>query len=172
MRSPVPYPIPKLAQRAIELRRLGLTGSTVQILSGRELQFRFSIAPSDFGRCYECLLRMRPDSCAPDMFVLSPNLRELAGTSQIPHTYAHTGSGTKLCLWWPKRREWIPQLELTQTYIPWTAEWLWYFEDWLTTREWAGGGVHPTPPRKRQLHDRRPNVPRVIETVTSMSQGT
>jgi len=44
----------------------------------------------------------------------------------------------------------LPQLKLTQTLIPWTAEWLWYFEDWLTTRDWAGGGMHPEAPRKRQ----------------------
>lgn len=165
MRSAIPYSIPKLAQRAIELRRLGLTGSTVQILSGRELLFRFSIAPSDFGRRYECLLRMRPDSRTPDMFILSPDLRIIAGTNQIPHTYRHMGTGIKLCLWWPKRHEWCPQLKLTQTYIPWTAEWLWYFEDWLVTGEWAGGGVHPNSQRK-QLRSR------VQSSVTTSDRGS
>lgn len=34
-------------------------------------------------------------------------------------------------------------MKLSDTYIAWTAEWLGYFEDWLATGEWAGGGRHP-----------------------------
>ena len=151
MRVSIPTAIPTLAQRALELRGLGLAGSTVRLVGGRELQFRFSISPSRFGRDYGCLLRMRPDSRAPDMLVMTPDLRALAGGDPIPHVYRREGPGVKLCLWWPKRREWVPQHKLTQTYIPWTQEWLWYFEDWLQSREWAGGGVHPEPRRKRRL---------------------
>lgn len=150
MRTLVPVRIPTLAQRALELRALGLPGSTVRMLGGRELQFRFHISPSRFGRYYNCLLRMRPDSRAPDMLVLAPDLPALAGEDSIPHVYDHSGPGTMLCLWWPKQREWVAQLKLTQTYVPWTAEWLWYFEDWLTTRQWAGGGQHPEPSKKRR----------------------
>lgn len=150
MRCTVPLPVPSLAQRVIALRALGLASSTARLLQGRELQFHFSISPSSVGRFYKCMLRLRPDSRAPDMLVLAPNLLALAGKDPIPHVYQHPGPGVKLCLWWPKQREWVPQLKLTQTLIPWTAEWLWYFEDWLTTRDWAGGGMHPEPRRKRQ----------------------
>jgi hypothetical protein len=83
------------------------------------------------------------------MFVMTPDLRGLAGNDPIPHVYRHDGRGVLLCLWWPKRREWMPQLKLAETFIPWTEEWLWYFEDWLNTRVWAGGGEHPEPSRKR-----------------------
>lgn len=124
MRAPVPQPIPTLAQRALELGRLGLANSRGRLVRGRELQFRFSISPSAFGRTYSCLLRMRPDSRAPDMFVVRPDLEVLAAGDAIPHVYQHDGPGVKLCLWWPKQREWVPQLKLSQTYIPWTAEWL------------------------------------------------
>jgi hypothetical protein len=145
----IPRAVPGLAQRALELSRLGLPGAHAHIVAGRELQFRFSLSPGMFGRDYHCLLRMRPDSRAPDVFVMSPDLHELAGSAPIPHIYRHDGPGVPLCLWWPKQREWVPQLKLTETFIPWTEEWLWFFEDWLKTREWAGGGEHPTPPRKR-----------------------
>ena len=129
---------------------MGLPGSTVRLVGGGELQFRFSVTPGRFGRDYCCLLRMRPDSRAPEIFVMSPDLCALAGSNPIPHVYRHDGAGVLLCLWWPKRREWVPQLKLTETFIPWTEEWLWYFEDWLKTGRWAGGGEHPEPPRKRQ----------------------
>jgi hypothetical protein len=151
VRSRIPTPIPTLAQRAGELRALRLYGSTLRFVSGRALHFRFSISPSAFGRHYDCLLRMRPDSQAPEVLVLHPDLVELAGDDEIPHIYAHVGPGTKLCLWWPKQREWVPQMKLVETCIPWTAEWLWYFEDWLATGEWTGGGKHPELSRKRQV---------------------
>ncbi|HEX7646519.1 MAG TPA: hypothetical protein VF450_03815 [Noviherbaspirillum sp.] len=132
-----------LAQRALELSVLNLPGASISFHSGRELQYRFAIAPSACSRLYECLLRIKPDARSPEMFVLSPDLKAIAGEQRIPHIYPHDGTGTKLCLWWPKQRNWKPQMKLVETYIPWTAEWLWYFEDWLGTGVWSGGGEHP-----------------------------
>ena len=40
-------------------------------------------------------------------------------------------------------------MRLFDTLIPWTAEWLWYFEDWLATGVWSGGGEHPRINKKR-----------------------
>lgn len=141
--------IPTLAQRAMELRVLPLDGAQLKFRSGRALLYRFHLAPSDYGRVYECELRVTPDSRPPEMYVLSPNLKELADQVVLPHIYPNNGIGTKLCLWWPKQREWQPQMNLMDTYIAWTAEWLWYFEDWLTTGVWAGGGEHPQQRKKR-----------------------
>lgn len=151
MRTTIPVAVTTLAQRALELRRLGLPGATVHLVGGRELQFRFSMTPGRFGRDYGCLLRMRPDSRAPDMLVMRPDLHSLAGSDPIPHIYRHDRPGVLLCLWWPKQREWVPQMKLIETFIPWTEEWLWYFEDWLKTRDWAGGGEHPEPSRKHRF---------------------
>ena len=150
MRHAIPAPAPSLAYRALELRALAVPDATVQIIGGRELQYRFSIAPSAFGRLYGCLLRMRPDSREPEVLVLGPDLNAIAANQTIPHIYEHDGPGTKLCLWWPKQREWMPLMKLTETCIPWTAEWLWYFEDWIATGEWVGGGQHPQPKRKHR----------------------
>jgi hypothetical protein len=145
MHQLIPAPPPSLAQRSMELRALGIPGASVRLDRGRELQYRFAIAPSAFGRVYDCLLRMRPDSREPEVLVLKPDLPSLAGKHPIPHIYDHDGPGTKLCLWWPKQREWIPRMKLTETCVPWTAEWLWYFEDWLATGEWQEEASIPNP---------------------------
>lgn len=142
-------PVPTLAQRAWELRMLGLPGARISLRSGRELQYRFSISPGEFSRTYDCLLRTAPDARAPEMPVLHPDLSALAGDCAPPHIYPYRGPGTKLCLWWPKQREWQPQMTLANTYIPWTSEWLWYFELWLATGVWDGGGEHPQVRKKR-----------------------
>ena len=148
MRYPT-NPPPTLAQRAWELRALSFDDPRLVFFSGRALQYRFRLAPSEFGRIYTCELRLTPGARPPEMFVLEPDLKALAGEKTLPHIYPSKGSGTKLCLWWPKQREWLPHMKLSETYIPWTSEWLWYFEDWLATGTWSGGGEHPTMRGKR-----------------------
>lgn len=142
-------PKPSLAQRAFELRALAWPGASVVLRAGRELQYRFTISPSAFGRQYQCLLLMKPDSRMPTMLVLEPDLVVLAEGRRAPHIYPHVGPGVSLCLWWPKRREWHPQMKLVDSYLAWTAAWLWHFEDWLATGKWSGGGEHPAPRRAR-----------------------
>jgi hypothetical protein len=35
-------------------------------------------------------------------------------------------------------------MRLDHTIVPWTALWLFYFEEWLISNDWKGGGVHPS----------------------------
>lgn len=135
--------IPTLSQRRWELDRLELQGARTEIRSGRELFFYFSVSPGSFSRVYQCTLHVKTGRSFPYVIVRSPNLVELAGDRQIPHIYPHEGRGTKLCLWWPAAQEWNLKMKLGDTYIPWTVEWLGYFEDWLVTEKWGGGGKHP-----------------------------
>jgi len=118
-----------------------------ELHQGRELRFRFTISPTPLSRVYRCLLKLYP-ARHPEMLVLDPDPKALAPGRAVPHTYPHEGPGTKLCLWLPKAREWSPEMRLAETYLPWTAQWLDYFEEWLVTDNWAGGGGHPTLRRK------------------------
>ena len=34
-------------------------------------------------------------------------------------------------------------MRLDQTIVPWTTLWLFYFEEWLASDDWKGGGMHP-----------------------------
>ncbi len=133
----------------MELRGLQLEGASLTFFSGRALHYSFRLAPSEFGRTYECELRIKPGAIPPEMYVLRPDLTGLAGAAKIPHIYPGPGPGTHLCLWRPKKREWSPQMPLSETYIAWTAQWLWYFEDWLATGIWNGGGNHPSSRKRR-----------------------
>jgi hypothetical protein len=148
VRRTPPVRLPTLAERAFELRALNFPDAKVRLLQGRELRFDFSIAPTAFARLYHCTLRLTP-ARSPDMFVMRPNLLRLSAGRTLPHVYQHDGPGTKLCLWLPRKNEWLPQMHLLETYIAWTSEWLNYYEEWLLTNVWTGGGEHPTPKRKR-----------------------
>lgn len=143
-----PVRLPTLAERACELRALKFPSAKVQPVQGRELRFLFLLAPTAFSRQYRCLLRLRL-ARSPEMFVMSPNLSALAEGRPLPHVYRHDEAGTKLCLWLPRKNEWLPQMPLCETYISWTSEWLNYFEEWLLTDDWTGGGEHPVPKKKR-----------------------
>ncbi len=32
---------------------------------------------------------------------------------------------------------------ISETIVGWAALWLFYFEEWLVSNVWAGGGEHP-----------------------------
>jgi hypothetical protein len=36
---------------------------------------------------------------------------------------------------------------IDQTIVPWAALWLFYFEEWLSSDQWKGGGEHPGEPK-------------------------
>ena len=57
--------------------------------------------------------------------------------NRIPHRY----SDGSVCLFYG--REWTPDRSIAQTIVPWLLEWLMYYEGWLATGEWQGGGIHP-----------------------------
>ena len=39
--------------------------------------------------------------------------------------------------------QWHRNLALTETILPWATLWFVYFEEWLVSNEWQGGGEHP-----------------------------
>lgn len=78
---------------------------------------------------------------AVNVFVVEPDISKYARCkdNKIPHTYLD-GS---ICLYLPNHNEWSYHDSWAETLIPWTCLWLYYFEIWLMTGEWLGGGVHP-----------------------------
>ncbi|MBN3851253.1 hypothetical protein G3N58_31190 [Paraburkholderia sp. Ac-20342] len=141
--APPPPRSPTLAQRELELRRLHLPESKTFWRPSRDLCFSFAIGPSAYSPLYRCLLVLPRSGVWPSLYVIKPDLVAVAHGKRPPHIYSHENGRTELCLWYPKGREWNHAMKLADTYIAWTAEWLWYFEDWLITGEWAGGGEHP-----------------------------
>ena len=78
---------------------------------------------------------------APHVYVRDPDLIVLAGGRRLPHVYKQ--QPPQLCLYLPNTGEWLAHMRLVDTIVPWSILWLFYFEDWLETDEWKGGGMHP-----------------------------
>jgi hypothetical protein len=71
------------------------------------------------------------------------------GTGErIPHIYWNEAAPgfPHLCLYDPAQDEWLPDRPIADTIIPWAISWLAFFECWVLTGEWKGGGRHPVPP--------------------------
>lgn len=76
-----------------------------------------------------------------DVYVKDPHpLRMAKNKTELPHVYSTKKQ--KLCLYYPKNKEWHKGLLFTETIIPWASEWLAHYELWVVTGEWHGGGIH------------------------------
>ena len=109
------------------------------------LVWRYKAAPTPMSRVYSVRLRYHIEH-PPEVVVEEPDLCCLASGRRLPHVYAQ--KPTRLCLYLPGVGEWEPWMRIDRTIVPWCSVWLFYFEEWLVSDEWKGGGAHPS---KRRL---------------------
>ena len=83
----------------------------------------------------------------PDVYVVSPEI-DMSCSLDI-HTFGlkYHGAYKKelphLCLTHYDSDKWNSSIMLTESYIPWAIEWTEFYELWLLTGIWYGGGIHP-----------------------------
>ena len=66
----------------------------------------------------------------------------------FPHNYGidRKKREVELCLY--RGQEFTSRKLLAETIIPWAIEWLYFYEGWLATGKWLGGGEHPRVKRR------------------------
>lgn len=99
------------------------------------------IQPTLISRDYKVEFSQRGGK-SPEVRVITPQLQRGKSDENIPHMYGQE----RLCLYLPSGEEWKPSDPIALTIVPWTSLWLVYYEGWLATGEWQGGGVHPSVP--------------------------
>ena len=120
------------------------TGETFRKI-GKNLKLftwvEFDLQPTSLSRIYKVLI-ISIEGYSPHAYILSPSLNELKETKlSIPHLY--DSKRFRLCLHYPHTNDYKCNEEIGQQYIPWIKLWLYYFEEWLCSKEWKGGGVEP-----------------------------
>lgn len=95
------------------------------------------VRPDEIAREYR--IQLTYGGGVPSVRVLDPVLQRRHDGKPIPHTYP----GDRLCLYHPQYGEWTAAMLLADTVIPWVSEWLYWYEIWLVTGDWLGGGEHP-----------------------------
>ncbi|MDE0151706.1 MAG: hypothetical protein OXK80_04315 [Bdellovibrionales bacterium] len=89
----------------------------------------------------------------PQVTVIKPKLICKKGEKHLPHVYPNN----VLCLFDPDKKEWDNTKSIADTTIPWISLWLFYYEEWLYTGKWEGGGRHPNikqKTKKKKKHER------------------
>jgi len=109
-------------------------------LKNRTLTWRFSMQPTPLSRSYLIRIDYREGN-TPNVFVEDPEIEMLAGGRRLPHVYQDP---LRLCLYKPGSGQWGASKRIDQTLVPWTAIWLFYFEEWLVSGVWKGEGDHPS----------------------------
>jgi hypothetical protein len=107
------------------------------------LVIRGTVQPTVLNNTYVVRIVYAPGD-VPKAYVESPPLRSRGDGAPIPHVYA-SDEGPRPCLYLPGSGEWTNRKSLATTVIPWLILWLYYYELWLATGEWLGGGAHPSP---------------------------
>jgi hypothetical protein len=114
-----------------------------------KLTWEFLAQPDPLSRVYKVRIEYQQGG-VPQVFVLDPDLSALAAGRKLPHVYQQQPA--ELCLYLPGTGEWSPAKRISETIVPWTFLWLWYFEEWLASGAWKGGGLHlpePAAPKRR-----------------------
>lgn len=121
-----------ISQQAFAIRSV-LPGVTVRLRQGTRLTMTADLQPTPMSRQYNIKIDYRLGA-SPDVLVVAPKLELHRDAEELPHTFP----GEKLCLHLPG--EWTPSMYIAHTTVPWTSEWLFYYEIWLVTGDWEGGG--------------------------------
>lgn len=122
-------------RRQANLVRVHFPGFTSEVEDG-VLVARGRLRPCELCEEYLVGLAYAP-GVRPIVRVLDPEPVQRAHGQRNPHL---NGDGT-ICLYDPDAEEWDDRQPLALTILPWTAEWLLFYEWWLATGEWHGGGV-------------------------------
>ena len=104
------------------------------------------LQPTEYSIEYKDKLIARQGSSSVKVFVVNPRIdcHSRNRGKRVPHLY----SDGSLCLYYPPENEWDFRDCWATTIIPWVSLWLYYYEVWMDTGEWLGGGTHGKPKGK------------------------
>ena len=128
--------------------RLGATYATSSKLrfDKNEMTWEADITPSPISKTYKLRIKYILGK-KPVIRVISEVLERLEN-QKLPHVYSDEKQ--ELCLYYPKFGEWHSGMFIAETIVPWASEWLYFYENWLITGEWHGGGKHPEESKKKE----------------------
>ena len=114
------------------------------VVRGKRLIASGKVHPLDITAEYLLELRYQIGE-RPRVFVLDPAIQRRGG-ERAEHMYGDS----EPCVYLPKSGEWSADKLLAETLVPWTMLWLVFYETWLVTGIWDGGGVHPVVPPPKE----------------------
>lgn len=134
-----------LVKQEIALRQQ-FPSAIIKRVADASLTWEHSLQPTAVSEQYRVRL-VYTRTKGLEVFVLSPKLTLAEGARELPHVYSTEKQ--ELCLYFPDGKEWNKNKYISQTIIPWISEWLFFYELWLPSGHWFGGGtIHDPKPEK------------------------
>lgn len=100
----------------------------------------FDLQPTPFSASYRIIIEYwHAFALPPRVWPRSPKIK-LRGKDSPPH-YNFDGTLCLFCPDGPHGGEWTHDKAIAHTIVPWTSKWLFFYEAWLMTGEWLGGGI-------------------------------
>jgi len=130
----------------MEMLHPGFCCEIVRLPTGTVLICRGSLRPTPLSDTYAIRIEYRVGA-SPRAWVESPELQRRNPDERQPHTYKNGD----LCLFYA---DFTPEHQIARTIVPWIMHWLFFYESWLVTGEWQGGGIHPG--QQLEAHDIMP----------------
>ena len=103
-----------------------------------QVELTLFLKPTENSIEYTVKLYAKQGSKNVKLFVVKPQIKCYTNGKKVPHLYCD-GS---LCLHYPSYNEWSYGDSWAATLIPWASLWLFYYEIWVETNQWLGGGIH------------------------------
>lgn len=115
--------------------------STIKTRDGeKELIWEGKVTPSPLSFTYTLKIHYKFKEVIK-VYVVNPQpLAFASGKLVLPHVYSTPEQ--RLCLYYPKDKEWNLGMYYVHSLIPWACEWLIHYELWVSTGIWHGGGIH------------------------------
>lgn len=119
-----------------------LCNSSQYNITKGKLIWKSKVRPTQLSREYNIEI-IYAKSNLPEVYVVGDELQNL-DSKDFPHKYEIDieNKRVKLCLY-RYYKEFSSEKLICETIIPWAIEWLYFYEIWLVTGEWQGGGEHP-----------------------------
>lgn len=144
-----------LLQQYNNLRYCPLTKNGFGEFNKNYFYWEFEASPSPFSKKYRVLIIYHIDNYSPNVYVLDKDIWEVSKSKQIPHLY--DSQKIRLCLYYPDYHEWSSKMPLCNTIVAWSYLWLYFYEEWLYTNDWKGGGIHPES-KNNDTHDDKKTI--------------
>lgn len=103
-----------------------------------ELIWIHTLTPTPLSNSYKIKLHYKATE-GVNVYVLEPKLALAKGKLLLPHVYSTAKQ--QLCLYYPDGNEFHNGMFYVRSIIPWTSEWLYHYEIWVSTGKWHGGGI-------------------------------
>ena len=118
---------PTIAQQIIRMKQL-FPFLPYRREKGRFPTWRGILQPTDGSPEYRVKI-VAKEKKVPRVWITAPTIRPHA-----PHRYGDKS----LCLFYPGDGNWNRSSWIAETIVPWTAEWLLFYELWVETGKWWG----------------------------------